>query len=89
MVRRVDDVGVFQLPQGLELVDDELDGGVDGLQGLQALGHEQVGELLVDGLHLLGDLQDPLLVGVGGVVVGGSAAKRGLCEFARWTGDLS
>ena len=49
-------------------------GHVHALQGLQPLGHEQVGELAVDGLHLPRHLQDPLLVRVGRVVVGRRAA---------------
>lgn len=48
-------------------------GLVDGLQRLQALGHEEVGELELDVVHPRRVLQDPLLVRVRGVVVGHGA----------------
>jgi hypothetical protein len=48
---------------------------VDRLQGLEPLGHEDVGKLLVDGLHAVRHLEDPLFVGVGRVVIGGSAKR--------------
>ena len=52
-----------------------LNGLVNGLQRLQSLRHENVRELPVYRLHSVGHLQDPLLVGVGGVVVRGSAGR--------------
>lgn len=42
---------------------------VDALQRLQPLGHQQVRELLVNRLHFLRHLQDPLFVRIRSVVV--------------------
>ena len=50
-----------------------LDSVVDGLERLEPLGHEQVREPSLHGRHPPGDLQDPLLVRVGRVVVRGGA----------------
>jgi hypothetical protein len=70
VVRGVDYVGVVQFAEGFQFFDDQLDGGVHRLEGLEAFGHQEVGELLVDRLHLLRHLENPLFVRVGGVVVG-------------------
>lgn len=53
-------------------------GLVDGLQRLQALGHEEVGELELDVVHPRRVLQDPLLVRVRGVVVGHGVVVGGV-----------
>jgi hypothetical protein len=76
VVRGVDYVGVVQFAEGFQFFDDQLDGGVHRLEGLEAFGHQEVGELLVDRLHLLRHLENPLFVRVGGVVVGRGAAKN-------------
>ena len=55
---------------------DPLYGNVDGLQRLQALGHEEVGELELQGRHAVRILQDPLLVGVRSVVIRDSAGEQ-------------
>ena len=71
MIGGVKDVGVIQLAGGLQLGKDALDRVVDALQRLQPLGHEQVGKAVVDGFHLIHPAEDPLLVGIGGEIVGG------------------
>lgn len=53
-------------------------GIVHALQRLKPLGHQEIRELFVNGLHFLRDLQYPLLVGIRRVVVG-----RGATEQAR------
>lgn len=53
-------------------------GIVHALQRLKPLGHQEIRELFVNGLHFLRDLQYPLLVGIRRVVVG-----RGAMEQAR------
>lgn len=53
-------------------------GIVHALQRLKPLGHQEIRELFVNGLHFLRDLQYPLLVGIRCVVVG-----RGAMEQAR------
>ena len=50
------------------------------LEGPNPLGHQGVREPLVDGQHLLRVPEDPLLVGVGGQVVGGRVVAADVQE---------
>lgn len=52
-------------------------GIVHALQRLKPLGHQEIRELFVNGLHFLRDLQYPLLVGIRRVVVGRGARTSG------------
>lgn len=51
-------------------------GVVHTLQRLKPLGHQEIRELFVNGLHFLRDLQYPLLVGIRRVVVGRGARRN-------------
>ena len=71
MVGGEEDISVLQHVQLLKLGRHSLHGRINGLQGLQTFCLKDIGEPLVDWQHLLGVAQDPLLVRVGGEVVGG------------------
>lgn len=51
-------------------------GVVHALQRLKPLGHQEIRELFVNGLHFLRDLQYPLFVGIRRVVVGRGARRN-------------
>lgn len=53
MIRGVKDVSVVQLAVGRQVREDALDGGVDALQRLQTLRHQQVGESVVHWFHFV------------------------------------
>ena len=75
MVGRKEDEGVVQHVQLLQLGRHRFHCCVDGLQGLQTFSLQKVGESLVNWKHLLRVTQDPLLVWVGGKVVGWSVVS--------------
>lgn len=62
---------------------------VHALQSLKPLGHQQIRELLVDRLHLLRDLEDPLFIRVRRVIVGGRAGTKVRGIFSRFSIDDS
>ena len=53
MIGGVENVGVIQLPVGGQVREDALNGGVDALERLKTLRHEQIGESVVHRLHLV------------------------------------
>lgn len=80
VIARVNYVRVLQLPQILQLLVDPFHGHVDALESLQPLRHEEIRKSTMDGLHFRGNPENPLLVRVRGIIVGGRAEiiKRGI-----------
>lgn len=86
VIRRVYYVGVIEFSEFVQFIYDPLHSRIHRLQGLQTLRHEEIGELFVNRLHLLGYLEDPLFVWVWSVVVRRSAEimRKGVICFWFW-----
>lgn len=69
VIGRVEHVRVVELARSDQFAVDSLHRIVDALQRLQPLGHQKIGEPLVDRFHFAQPAQDPLLVRIGGEVV--------------------
>ena len=84
-----ENVGVVKLASGGEPLHNPLNPIVHRLESLESLGHQSISEPLVDGQHALGVSQDPLLVGVGGQVIGGRVVGRGPVEHVLVLGGVA
>lgn len=50
--------------------------GIDALESLKSLCHKNVGELFMNTLHFVSDLQNPLLVRIRSKVIRGSTVSK-------------
>jgi len=83
MIRGIHNVCVVQFPQWLQFIINPLHGHIDTLECLQTLRHQDICESLVNWLHGFSDPKDPLLVGIGRMIIARSAASKG--KSFNWT----